>query len=77
MSKSATCIQNVPDKYGRMVKRRRPHDVPTGGTGDPNNGYTRCRSCGVEVYVGSGLHPNLGVPMEQAEEIAAFLRRNR
>ena len=73
---SKTCVQEVIDRRThKLVTRRRPHDVPS-GTGDPNNGYATCRACGVEVYVGSGLHPNLGVPLADVDDEVAFLRRN-
>lgn len=73
---SQTCMQRTFDRHGRPVKRRLPHDVPS-RTLDPNNGYARCASCGVEVYVGSGLHPNLGVPFEDAEAEAKARRGYR
>jgi len=55
--------------------RRMPHDVPYEGTGDPNNEYAQCSSCGASVYVGSGLHANLVVPMQSAEAEARLRRR--
>lgn len=70
---SKTCMQKAFDREGRPVTRRLPHDVPA-STGDPNDGYASCASCGVEVYVGSGLHPNLGVPVEDAEAEVRVLR---
>lgn len=70
-----TCMQKVYDsRTHRFVERRRPHIVPAGGTRDPNDGYARCEACGEAVYIGTGLHPNLGVPVEQAEYEAAYLR---
>ncbi len=73
---SKTCLQETFDRNGRRVKRYLPHAVPA-ATHDPNNGYARCQVCGQEVYVGTGLHPNLGVPLDQAEAEAEFLRRHR
>jgi len=70
---SKTCMQKAFDREGRPTARRLPHDVPV-GTGDPNNGYALCSSCGVEVYVGSGLHPNLGVPFADVEDELRVLR---
>jgi hypothetical protein len=62
-----TCMQRI----GKAM-RRRPHVVPT-YTMDPNNGYANCTECGELVYVGTGLHPNLGVPLTDAEEEARIL----
>ena len=74
---SKTCMQRVIVKMTqREVLRRRPHIVPD-ATFDPNNGYARCESCGTDVYVGTGLHPNLGVPMDQADDEAAYLLATR
>lgn len=74
---SKTCMQLATDKRTHQtVYRRRPHVVPD-GTGDPNNGYATCAVCGCEVYVGTGLHPNLGVPYEYVDAEVAFLNRNR
>lgn len=73
---SKTCMQRViSPRTHQYVSRRLPHVVPDGGTGDPNDGYARCQVCGAQVYVGSGLHPNLGVPMEQAEAESRARRR--
>lgn len=74
---SATCMQEVIDPRTHcVVRRRRPHVVPEGGTGDPNNGYAYCSECGAEVYVGTGRHPNLGVPLDQVEAEIAYLRQH-
>lgn len=70
---SKTCMQNVFDKHGMPVRRRRPHDL-VDATYDPNNGYAKCSECGREFYVGTGIHPNLGVPYEDAERESAYLR---
>jgi hypothetical protein len=68
-------MQEVLDRRtGRLSLRRRAHDVPA-ASGDPNNGYATCRSCGAEVYIGTGMHPNLGVRVEDAEAEALFMRR--
>lgn len=72
---SKTCMQQVIGRDHRLVWRRRPHAVPN-GTGNPNNGYARCRECGAEVYVGTGLHQNLNVPLRDAEAEARFLRQH-
>ena len=69
-------MQITTSRDHRPVRRRLPHVVPD-STGDSNNGYARCEACGAEVYVGSGLHPNLGVPMDQADAEANYLRRGK
>lgn len=72
---SKTCMQEVVDARTHLrVMRRRAHILPD-ATLDPNNGYACCAACGLEVYIGSGLHPNLGVPIAQVVREAAFLRR--
>ena len=74
---STTCMQQVIDKRThRIVTRRRPHDVPD-CTLDPDNGYAQCASCGAEVYVGTGLHPNLGVSMDSVDAEVEYLHGNR
>ena len=72
---SKTCMQQRLGRDGRLVARRLPHDVPD-RTGDPNNGYALCASCGQSVYVGTGLHPNLGVPLADVDAELRYLREN-
>lgn len=77
---SKTCMQTSivrrGPRSGQLALRRMPHIVPH-GTGDSNNGYALCEACGQEVYVGSGLHPNLGVPISQVDAEAAYMRSMR
>lgn len=68
-----TCPQDATDRRGRRVLRRKPHDAG-GPTRDPNNGYAPCIHCGRIVYVGTGIHPNLGCRIEDAEPEAAQRR---
>ena len=73
---SKTCMQDVINRRTHMiVQRRRPHVVPD-GTGDPNNAYAECEECGQEVYVGTGLHPNLSVPHDQTKTETTYLQRH-
>lgn len=73
---SKTCKQTYYSRRaGRTIARYLPHVVPD-GTGDPNNGYAECEECGQEIYVGTGLHPNLGVPLDDVEAEVAYLRQN-
>lgn len=75
---SKTCRQTYYSRRaGRTITAYRPHDVPWAGTGDPNDGYAICSHCGAEVYVGSGLHPNLGVPMDEVDAEIRYLRSQR